>query len=129
MLRGSLTIGLFGLVEPQPGAIVVFLPLVREKFDRSLLRLDRRVEVAGFACAAASVSRMMGFFHLVNSQPRVANWTAVLPSRNFASGQAAMSIALALYDLGSPGSSRMASANRALAASKFSRREKTKPRL
>src|SRR5437763_13687074 len=47
VLWGCLTIGLLGLVERQPGAIVVFLSLNRQVFDGPRLPLDRRVEVAG----------------------------------------------------------------------------------
>ena len=75
------------------------------------LRLDRRVEVAGLGLRGGERIENDGFFQLVNSQARLASWTAFLPSRTLASGQAAMSIALALYDLGSPDWSRIASPN------------------
>ncbi len=46
VLWGYLTVRFFALVEHEPGAIVGFLPLARQKFERPLLRCDRRVEVA-----------------------------------------------------------------------------------
>ena len=106
----SLPVRVLRTVEHQPRAIGVCQPFVRQKFDRPLLRLDRRVEVAGLGLRGGERIKNARVFPVCQRAGRVANWTAFLPSRNFASGQAAISIALALYAFGSAGWSRMASA-------------------
>ncbi len=62
VLWGYLPVRFFGLVERQPGAIVVFLPLVRRKLHRPLLRLYRCVEIAGLGLCRGEGVKNDGVF-------------------------------------------------------------------